>query len=64
MIASLQRIVRTAEKVIGAPLPSIEDIYNSRLTRKALRITADPTVSSRCCLKEEDCVVYVPGPVD
>jgi hypothetical protein len=40
---SLQRIVRAAEKIIGVSLPSLQDIYNTRLTRKALRIAGDPT---------------------
>ncbi|XP_041840428.1 VPS10 domain-containing receptor SorCS2-like [Melanotaenia boesemani] len=40
---TLQRIVRTAEKIIGAPLPSLYDIYCTRLTRKALGIAGDPT---------------------
>ncbi len=40
---SLQRIVRAAEKIVGVSLPSIQDIYSTRLTRKALCITSDPT---------------------
>ncbi|KAL0149801.1 hypothetical protein M9458_054849 [Cirrhinus mrigala] len=40
---TLQRIVRAAEKIIGLPLPSLQDIYSTRLTRKALCIAADPT---------------------
>lgn len=40
---TLQRIVRTAEKIIGVSLPSLQDIYSTRLTRKALCITADAT---------------------
>uniref|UniRef100_A0A8C6LH71 Reverse transcriptase domain-containing protein n=1 Tax=Nothobranchius furzeri TaxID=105023 RepID=A0A8C6LH71_NOTFU len=42
-INTLQRIVRAAEKVIGVSLPSLSDIYITRLTKKALRIAADPT---------------------
>ena len=38
---ALQRIINTAEKIIGAPLPSLQDIYTTRLTRKALMITKD-----------------------
>ncbi|TWW55947.1 hypothetical protein D4764_09G0009970 [Takifugu flavidus] len=37
----LQRVVRTAEKVIGCRLPSIQDLYISRTRRRAGRITAD-----------------------
>ncbi len=40
---SLQRIVRAAEKIDGVSLPSLQDIYNTRLTRKALCIAGDPT---------------------
>lgn len=38
---ALQRIVRTAERIIGTPLPSLQDIYTTRLTRKALTIVSD-----------------------
>ncbi|KAK3563541.1 hypothetical protein QTP86_030952, partial [Hemibagrus guttatus] len=37
------RIVRTAEKIIGVPLPSITDIYTTRCIRKANSIVDDPT---------------------
>ncbi len=40
---SLQRIVRAAEKIVGVSLPSLQDIYSTRLTRKALCIAGDPT---------------------
>ncbi len=40
---SLQRIVRAAEKIVGVSLPSLQDIYSTRLTRKALSIVGDPT---------------------
>ncbi len=40
---SLQRIVRAAEKIVGVSLPSLQDIYSTRLTRKALFIAGDPT---------------------
>ncbi len=39
----LQRIVRAAEKIVGVSLPSLQDIYSTRLTRKALSIAGDPT---------------------
>ncbi len=32
---SPQRIVRAAEKIVGVSLPSLQDIYSTRLTRKA-----------------------------
>ena len=37
----LQRIVNTAGKIIGAPLPSVQDTYTTRLTRKATSIVSD-----------------------
>lgn len=40
---TLQRIVRAAEKIIGVSLPSLQDIYGTRLTRKSLCIAGDPT---------------------
>ncbi|XDV14228.1 hypothetical protein PO909_002405, partial [Leuciscus waleckii] len=40
---SLQRIVRTAEKIIGVSLPSIKDIYTQRCIRRATSIVGDPT---------------------
>ncbi len=43
LIQSLQRIVRAAEKIVGVSLPSLQDIYSTRLTRKALSIAGDPT---------------------
>ncbi|KAK0146856.1 hypothetical protein N1851_013815 [Merluccius polli] len=43
-----QRIVRAAEKIVGAPLPSLQDIYNSRLSRKAFSIAGDSTHPTHC----------------
>ncbi len=40
---TLQRIVRAAEKIVSVSLPSLQDIYSTRLTRKALCIAGDPT---------------------
>ena len=40
---SLQRVVRTAEKIIGTPLPPIKDIADSRCLSRAHRILSDPT---------------------
>src|SRR4029434_8460405 len=37
----LQRIMNTAGKIIGAPLPPLQDIYTTRLTRKATSIASD-----------------------
>ncbi|KAI5085379.1 gastrula zinc finger protein XlCGF28.1-like, partial [Silurus meridionalis] len=40
---TLQRIVRTAEKIIGVSLPSIMDIYTTHCIRKANSIVDDHT---------------------
>ncbi|KAI4876673.1 hypothetical protein NFI96_027140, partial [Prochilodus magdalenae] len=40
---SLQRVVRTAEKIIGVSLPTIMDIYTTRCIRKATSIVDDHT---------------------
>uniref|UniRef100_A0A8C2GHX3 Reverse transcriptase domain-containing protein n=1 Tax=Cyprinus carpio TaxID=7962 RepID=A0A8C2GHX3_CYPCA len=40
---TLQRIVRTTEKIIVVSLPSLQNIYGTHLTRKALCIAGDPT---------------------
>ncbi|KAK3551839.1 hypothetical protein QTP70_029407, partial [Hemibagrus guttatus] len=40
---TLQRIVWTAEKIIGVSLPSIMDIYSTRCIRKANSIVDNPT---------------------
>uniref|UniRef100_A0A3P8NNR5 Reverse transcriptase domain-containing protein n=1 Tax=Astatotilapia calliptera TaxID=8154 RepID=A0A3P8NNR5_ASTCA len=39
----LQRVVRSAEKVIGCRLPSLQDLYTSRTLGRAARISADPS---------------------
>ncbi len=40
---TLQRTVNTAAKIIGAPLPSILDIFLARCSRKTNSIVKDPT---------------------
>uniref|UniRef100_A0A669CX86 Reverse transcriptase domain-containing protein n=1 Tax=Oreochromis niloticus TaxID=8128 RepID=A0A669CX86_ORENI len=45
---ALQRIVRTAERIVGVPLPSLQDIYTTRLTRKAITIVNDATHPAHC----------------
>ncbi|KAI4878461.1 hypothetical protein NFI96_031688, partial [Prochilodus magdalenae] len=40
---TLQRIVRTAEKIIGVYLPSVTDIHTTHCTRKVISIVKDPT---------------------
>ena len=39
----LQRIIRSAEKVIGCNLPPLQDLHTSRVLRRAGRIVADPS---------------------
>ncbi len=38
---ALQRVVRTARHIVGGKLPSLQDIYTRRCTRKARRIIKD-----------------------
>src|SRR4029434_1421348 len=38
-----RRTVRSAEKIIGANLPTIQDLYTSRVRKRAGKITADPS---------------------
>ncbi len=40
---TLQQTMNTAAKIIGAPLPSILDIFLARCSRKATSIAKDPT---------------------
>ncbi|KAK3543794.1 hypothetical protein QTP70_027263 [Hemibagrus guttatus] len=42
-IGRLQRTVRTAERIIGAPLPTLQELYTSRVRKRALKITLDPS---------------------
>ncbi len=39
----LQRVVKTAEKIIRTPLPSLQAIYHRRVHRRAAAILKDPT---------------------
>src|SRR4029434_507697 len=39
----LQRTARSAEKIIGANLPTIQDLYTSRVRKRAGTINADPS---------------------
>ncbi len=39
----LQRVVKTAEKIIRTPLPSLQAIYHHRVHRRAASILKDPT---------------------
>ena len=39
---TLQRVVNTAQKIMGCPLPSLESIYSTRCLRRATKIRTDP----------------------
>ncbi len=43
---ALQRVVRTARHIVGGELPSLQDIYTRRCTRKARRIIKDSSHQS------------------
>ncbi|KAL0177298.1 hypothetical protein M9458_026192, partial [Cirrhinus mrigala] len=42
-IRRLQRTVRTAERIIGVHLPNLQDLYNSRVKKRAGNIIKDPS---------------------
>ncbi|KAK3509415.1 hypothetical protein QTP70_034170 [Hemibagrus guttatus] len=42
-IRRLHRMVRTAERIIGAPLPTLQELYTSRVRKRALKNTLDPS---------------------
>ncbi|KAK3523642.1 hypothetical protein QTP70_005833 [Hemibagrus guttatus] len=42
-IRRLQRTVGTAERIIGAPLPTLQELYTSRVRKRAQKITLDPS---------------------
>ncbi len=39
----LWRVVRTAERIIGTTLPTLQELYSSRVTKRAGKITLDPS---------------------
>uniref|UniRef100_A0AAQ4QSM7 Alkylated DNA repair protein AlkB homologue 8 N-terminal domain-containing protein n=1 Tax=Gasterosteus aculeatus aculeatus TaxID=481459 RepID=A0AAQ4QSM7_GASAC len=39
----LQRVIRSAERVIGCNLPSLQDLFASRSLKRAKKIVADPS---------------------
>ncbi|KAI1885498.1 hypothetical protein AGOR_G00204310 [Albula goreensis] len=41
--ARLQRIVRTAEWILGINLPSLQDLYSSQVRKQAVKITEGPS---------------------
>ena len=42
-LIKLQRVIRSAERVIGRPLPSLKSLHNSRALRRARKIMANPS---------------------
>ncbi|KAL0185661.1 hypothetical protein M9458_017331, partial [Cirrhinus mrigala] len=42
-IRRLQRIIRTAERIIDAPLPTLQELHSSRVRKRAQKITLDPS---------------------
>ncbi len=36
-------MVQTAERIIGAPLPSLQELYSSRVRKRAQKNTLDPS---------------------
>ncbi len=41
--SDLRRVVRTAERVIGTTLPTLQELYSSRVSKRAVKITLDPS---------------------
>ncbi len=39
----LQRVVRSAERIIGTTLPPLQELYLSRVSKRAVKITLDPS---------------------
>ncbi len=39
----LQRVVRTAERIIGTTLPTLQELYSSRVSKRFGKITLDPS---------------------
>ncbi len=39
----LRRIVRTAERIMGATLPTLQELYSSRVSKSAGKIILDPS---------------------
>ncbi len=40
----LRRVVRTAERIIGTTLPTLQELYSSRVSKRAGKITLDPHI--------------------
>ncbi len=44
----LRRVVRTAELIIGATLPTLQELYLSRVSQRSDKITLDPSHPAHC----------------
>ncbi len=42
-IRRLQKVVRTAERIVGTTLPTLQELYSSRVSKRAGKITLDPS---------------------
>ncbi len=42
-LGRLRRVVRTAERIIGTTLPTLQELYLSRVSKRAGKITLDPS---------------------
>ncbi len=40
----LRKVVRTAERIIGTSLPTLQELYSSRVSKRAGKITLDPHI--------------------
>ncbi len=43
LCTSIRRVVRTAERIIGTTLPTLQELYLSRVSKRAGKITLDPS---------------------
>ncbi len=50
-IRRLQRTVRTAGRIIGAPLSSLQEMYTSRVRKRAKKVTLDPSHPAHCLVE-------------
>ncbi len=42
-LSRLRRVVRTAERIVGTTLPTLQELYLSRVSKRAGKITLDPS---------------------
>lgn len=50
----LPRVIRTAEKIIGCPLTTLEDLHSSRCLKRAYRIIKDSSHLGSLCYYQAD----------